>query len=266
MPNNPLLLMVQITCADDHLDAFNTWYNSHLPNLLRIPGLTWAQRYINLEKSEPGATRFTALYGIRDAEDFPSLLDRTGSSEFHPIAASEFGAFSQLDGISGHVANVYEQINGSPLRAPLLESDRPLSIITAGGDPEHETEWDNWYTESHVPNLLKIPGYVMACRFRVLEHPALAGFNSAPKYLAIYEVENEDVLPTLRPGAAMHPAARAELDRWVSYGGIHARDFGWGFYCLIQSTLSGRSDNPLLRQLSLLLIRPYARLLKSSQA
>jgi len=258
--------MVQITCADDHLDAFNTWYNSHLPNLLRIPGLTWAQRYINLEKSEPGATRFTALYGIRDAEDFPSLLDRTGSSEFHPIAASEFGAFSQLDGISGHVANVYEQINGSPLRAPLLESDRPLSIITAGGDPEHETEWDNWYTESHVPNLLKIPGYVMACRFRVLEHPALAGFNSAPKYLAIYEVENEDVLPTLRPGAAMHPAARAELDRWVSYGGIHARDFGWGFYCLIQSTLSGRSDNPLLRQLSLLLIRPYARLLKSSQA
>ena len=258
--------MVQITCADDHLDAFNTWYNSHLPNLLRIPGLTWAQRYINLEKSEPGATRFTALYGIRDAEDFPSLLDRTGSSEFHPIAASEFGAFSQLDGISGHVANVYEQINGSPLRAPLLESDRPLSIITAGGDPEHETEWDNWYTESHVPNLLKIPGYVMACRFRVLEHPALAGFNSAPKYLAIYEVENEDVLPTLRPGAAMHPAARAELDRWVSYGGIHARDFGWGFYCLIQSTLSGRSDNPLLRQLSLMLIRPYARLLKSSQA
>ena len=258
--------MVQITCADDHLDAFNTWYNSHLPNLLRIPGLTWAQRYINLEKSEPGATRFTALYGIRDAEDFPSLLDRTGSSEFHPIAASEFGAFSQLDGMSGHVANVYEQINGSPLRAPLLESDRPLSIITAGGDPEHETEWDNWYTESHVPNLLKIPGYVMACRFRVLEHPALAGFNSAPKYLAIYEVENEDVLPTLRPGAAMHPAARAELDRWVSYGGIHARDFGWGFYCLIQSTLSGRSDNPLLRQLSLMLIRPYARLLKSSQA
>ena len=258
--------MVQITCADDHLDAFNTWYNSHLPNLLRIPGLTWAQRYINLEKSEPGATRFTALYGIRDAEDFPSLLDRTGSSEFHPIAASEFGAFSQLDGMSGHVANVYEQINGSPLRAPLLESDRPLSIITAGGDPEHETEWDNWYTESHVPNLLKIPGYVMACRFRVLEHPALAGFNSAPKYLAIHEVENEDVLPTLRPGAAMHPAARAELDRWVSYGGIHARDFGWGFYCLIQSTLSGRSDNPLLRQLSLMLIRPYARLLKSSQA
>jgi hypothetical protein len=31
--------MVQLTCADEHLDPFNTWYNSHLPDLLRIPGL-----------------------------------------------------------------------------------------------------------------------------------------------------------------------------------------------------------------------------------
>ncbi len=107
MPDNPLLLMVQITCADEHLDAFNTWYNSHLPNLLRIPGLTWAQRYINLEGSEQGATRFTALYGIRDASDLTSILDRSGSPDFHPIAASEFAAFSQLEGMSGHVANVY---------------------------------------------------------------------------------------------------------------------------------------------------------------
>jgi len=112
----------------------------HLPNRLRIPGLTWAQRYINLEESEGGATRFTALYRIRHASDFPSILDRNGSPDFHPIAASEFAAFSQLDGMSGHVANVYEQINGTPLRPPLLESDRPISIVTAGVDPEHETE------------------------------------------------------------------------------------------------------------------------------
>ncbi len=233
MPENALLLMVQITCADEYLDAFNTWYNSHLPNLLRIPGLTWAQRYINLEGSEAGATRFTALYGIRDASDFPSILDRSGSPEFHPIAASEFAAFSQLDGMSGHVANVYEQISGTPLRAPLLESDRPISIVTADVDPDHETGWDRWYDESHVPNLLKIPGYVIAGRFRVLEHPALDGFNSGPKYLAVYECEDEDILPTLQPAEAMHPEARAELDRWTAYGALHARDFGWGFYRLV---------------------------------
>ncbi len=225
--------MVQITCAGEHLDAFNTWYNSHLPNLLRIPGLDWGQRYVNLKGSENGATRFTALYGIRGASGLTSILDRSGSPDFHPIAASEFDAFSQLEGMSGHVANVYEQISGFPLRAPLLESDRPISIVTAGVDPKHEAEWDRWYTDSHVPNLLKIPGYVMAGRFRVLEHPALAGFNSGPRYLAVYECESEDVLPTLQPGEAMHTEARAELDRWMSYGALHARDCGWGFYRLI---------------------------------
>ena len=49
-----------------------------------------------------------------------------------------------MDGMSRHVANVYEQISGTPLRAALLGSDRPISIVTAGVDPEHETEWDRW--------------------------------------------------------------------------------------------------------------------------
>ena len=52
--------MAQITCANERLEAFNSRYNSHLPDLLRIPRLTWAQRYSNLEST----VRFTALYGI----------------------------------------------------------------------------------------------------------------------------------------------------------------------------------------------------------
>ncbi len=233
MTESNLMLMVQITCADEHLDTFNTWYNSHLPNLLRVPGFTRAQRYVNLEGSQNGGTRFTALYGIKDDSNFPAMLDRTGSPDFHPIAASEFAEFSKLQGMSAALGNVYEQISGTPLRAPLLESDRPISIVTAGVDPAHEEEWDRWYTESHVPNLLKIPGYVMAGRFRMLEHPALAGFNSGPKYLAIYECENEETLPTLQPGPMMHPEARVELDRWQAYGMQHARDFEWGMYGMV---------------------------------
>ena len=56
--------------------------------------------------------------------------------------------------------NVYEEISGSPLRAPLLLSDRPISIVTADVDPVHEAEWDRWYTESHLPGVLRAPGYV----------------------------------------------------------------------------------------------------------
>ena len=228
MADGQLLLMVQITCARENLDQFTTWYNSHLPNLLRIPGYQWAQRYVNLD----GSNRFTALYGIRSADDLPSLLE-FGGPGLHPIAASEFSVFSTLRGMSDHVANVYEQVSGAPLRDPLLLSDLPLSIVSSGVDPAHEEEWDRWYTDSHLPGVVNVPGYVRGARFRSLDHPALADFNTGPKYLALYECESEDILSSLVPGDRIHPEAQAELDRWQAYGALHARNFQWGFYRLI---------------------------------
>ena len=220
MPSNQLLLMVQVTCAPDHLDAFNIWYNSHLPNLLRISGHLWAQRYLGLDEQNC----FTALYGIWSPDDLLKLL-QWGGPKLHPIAAREYAGWQKLQGLSQRLGNVYEQISGSPLREPLLLSDRPLSIVAAAVDPDHEAQWNHWYTESHVPNLLKVPVYVLAGRFRVLEHPALAGWNTGPKYLALYEIESEEVLPSLQLGDSMNSAARAELNRWQEFGIPHVTNF-----------------------------------------
>ena len=228
MPSNQLLLMVQVTCAPDHLDAFNTWYNSHLPNLLRIPGYLWAQRYLSLDERN----RFTALYGIRSPDDLLNLVQWDGT-DFDPIAAREYAGWQKLQGPSQRLGNVYEQISGSPLRELLLLSDRPLSIVAADVDPGQEAQWNQWYTESHVPNLLKVPGYVLSGRFRVLNHPALAGWNTGPKFLALYEIESEDVLPSLRVGDSMDSDARADLNRWQEFGTPHVKNFSWGFHRLI---------------------------------
>ena len=228
MADSPLLLMVQMDCSTEHLEPFTTWYNSHLPNLLRIPGYQWAQRYVNLD----GGTRFTAIYGIRSTHELPSLV-QLGGPDLHPIAASEYSVFKTLQGIGNPVSNVYEQISGATLRDPLLLSDRPLSIVTTGVDSAHEEEWDRWYTESHLPGVLAIPGYACGARFRRFDHPALEHFNTGPKYLALYEVDNEEVLPTLLPGDRIQPEAQAELDRWQAYGALHARNFSWGVYRLI---------------------------------
>ena len=237
MADKQLLLMVQATCAPQHLESFTTWYNSHLPNLLRIPSYLWAQRYLGLDEEN----RFSALYGIRSQDDLSALLQWEGPN-LHSIAASEVANWNKLKGLNGRLGNVYEQISGSPLRDPLLLSDRPLSIVTAGVDPAHEAQWDRWYTDSHVPNLLRIPGYVMAGRFRVLEHPALASFNTGPKYLALYECESEEVLNTLRLTEVMHPEARAELQRWQEYGAIHASNFSWGFHRMVSKHFKWRES------------------------
>ena len=72
-------------------------------------------------------------------------------------------------------------------------------------DPAHEEEFNRWYNESHVPNLRKVPGYVLAGRFRALDHPAVKNFNTGHRYLAIYEHESEEIIPSLRDRERMSP-------------------------------------------------------------
>ena len=66
-----------------------------------------------------------------------------------------------------------------------------------------------------------------------LRPSGVENFNTGPKYLALYEVDNEEVLPTLVPGDRIRPEAQAELDRWQAYGALHTRNFVWGAYRLI---------------------------------
>jgi hypothetical protein len=56
-----------------------------------------------------------------------------------------------------------------------------------------EAEYNRWYTEQHVRDLLRIPGVIAAQRFKLAQPDAGA---PAP-YLAVYEIETDDVNQTL---------------------------------------------------------------------
>jgi len=63
-----------------------------------------------------------------------------------------------------------------------------LSNATEGGDDE----FNEWYTNRHLGDVLKLRGYKAAQRFRLSD--AQLGTAELPyRYLAIYEVEAEDV-------------------------------------------------------------------------
>ena len=228
MVTGSLLLNVQMDCAANELVPFNRWYNNHLPNLLQIPGFQWAQRYQCLTKKG----RFMALYGLRSEADIPITLGRN-DSEFHHIAQTELTGFMQLEGLSNVLVNVYTQVAGSPIKNPLLRDDYPLSIVMADIDPKVEEDWNRWYNESHFANVVKVPGYVAGGRFRAVEHPSLKGTGTGPRYLALYEVENENLIPTLGDEAHMSPEAKGELDNWKSKSLPNARKVSWDFYRMI---------------------------------
>ncbi|WP_370617738.1 hypothetical protein [Mumia sp. Pv 4-285] len=52
-----------------------------------------------------------------------------------------------------------------------------------------ENEFNTWYSDQHVPEILSVPGFVGARRYVALDEPAAGSGDSDFRYLAIYEIE-----------------------------------------------------------------------------
>jgi hypothetical protein len=58
--------------------------------------------------------------------------------------------------------------------------------------PGRDDEYNDWYTNRHIPDVLSVPGFVAAQRFVISSaqrNPAAA--ETALKYLAVYEIEGD---------------------------------------------------------------------------
>src|SRR5438270_12173099 len=63
---------------------------------------------------------------------------------------------------------------------------RALLLVMIAVDPAHEDELNRWYEEEHFPERATCPGFLSARRFIAVE--------GEPRHLAIYDLENHDVL------------------------------------------------------------------------
>ena len=61
-------------------------------------------------------------------------------------------------------------------------------VTTVDIDPAAEEAFNRWYNEKHLPEILACPGFISAARYE-----CVAG---QPRYLAIYQLENEQALNT----------------------------------------------------------------------
>lgn len=64
-----------------------------------------------------------------------------------------------------------------------------LVVLTNPGSPEADAAYNDWYDNVHVPDVLAVPGYVSAVRYK-----AFPSWCPIPqKYLTIYDLEVDDV-------------------------------------------------------------------------
>jgi len=66
-----------------------------------------------------------------------------------------------------------------------------ILMVYTDVDPEQEEDFNRWYDEVHLPDLLQIDGFVGARRYK-LSGPAPRALQPASRYLAIYELASDD--------------------------------------------------------------------------
>jgi hypothetical protein len=82
-----------------------------------------------------------------------------------------------------------------------------IMVALSNAAEGREEEFNKWYTEIHIPDVLKVPGVVAAQRFRLspvqrFEPPFAYG------YFALYEVETDNLEETI---ATIRKRSRTEL-------------------------------------------------------
>jgi hypothetical protein len=87
---------------------------------------------------------------------------------------------------------------------------RHLLLVSANAADGQDAEFHQWYDEEHMPEVLQVPGFVRAQRFVAV--PSTAGQLPPHNYLAVYEIETEDLpgalasLSTAAAGMHLSPA------------------------------------------------------------
>jgi antibiotic biosynthesis monooxygenase (ABM) superfamily enzyme len=66
-----------------------------------------------------------------------------------------------------------------------LDSDMVFYVVKSIVNPNVEQDWDTWHTNSHVPDVLKQPGFLKATKFRRAEQTG-----DKPEYWTIYEMQS----------------------------------------------------------------------------
>jgi hypothetical protein len=56
-----------------------------------------------------------------------------------------------------------------------------------------ERDYNDWHTNQHIPDLVSIPGIIAAQRFKLADFQMGTGAPPPWKYLAIYEIETDDL-------------------------------------------------------------------------
>jgi hypothetical protein len=98
-------------------------------------------------------------------------------------------------------------------KALMVTYSRPAS-------PDQEDEYNDWYDNTHLPDILCVPGVVSARRFKLSRAQIGEPDGSLPEYVAVYDLDAPDIqalldrLRTRRDKGEIYFSDALQKDPW----------------------------------------------------
>jgi hypothetical protein len=98
-------------------------------------------------------------------------------------------------------------------------------VVLTNPTPGKEAEYNRWYNEQHIPDVLNCKGFVSAQRFRMSDTQMGANADKSYKYLALYEIETDDLNASIKDLQSRSGTADMVLSDAIDLKGASARMF-----------------------------------------
>lgn len=195
---------------DSQVDELHTWLDAvHIPEMLAVPGCKSVTRYTLSPHQQPRMVgprhRFLNRWEIETA----SIAQYLSALATHPCTPT-----AALDVQSRWYA-LYVQIGERresslpPPSGPHLV--RMISVVFTGPkDPTCVAEYHSWLDETHVPEMLAVPGCRAGLRYAISPDQPLNTVGPRHPFLNIWEIEAESGAHYQRDLAA-HPRTPTPL-------------------------------------------------------
>jgi len=184
------LNLVEVLCADTarEKEFIDWWTNIHANDVLDTPGFLKA-RLFEMTELIDGRGKFISLYEIETGNiDKTMALRREKSAREMEVGHDSNACIAVWrDVLWQQIAQLVSTKEHNP------RMDRWIRLAETWCVPaSRDEEFNEWYTNIHLPNVLEIPGYMSATRYKQKELRYGRGM-----YFSVYEVQSDDMDKTL---------------------------------------------------------------------
>lgn len=212
------------------LDAeFNEWYdNIHLGEVVQIGGALNGQRFrlADTQVNPAQSHRYQTLYELDSSNTeaaLKNMLEALPHMQIKPVSDSQGTRMAVFESVTELVHSRSNTHTGKGANHPsawLLVRTTPNSGM--------EAEFNEWYDNVHIPELMDLAGFYSAQRFKLADTQVHDGAQPY-QYLARYEIDSNDVAGVLRrlqealPKMRLKPVASSAQTNMAVYQSITDR-------------------------------------------